>query len=186
MADVRTEHGLVIEFQHSHINPRERTSRENFYKSIVWIADGTRLKSDIPRFLKAKPDFRPTNQQGIFYVDFAGECFPSDWLNSLVPVIFDFKGIGSAENDPDIGDNLYCLFPIRIGRYAVLAMLSRKIFIDTALNGEFLKWAVQFMAGLKEAQKLQHQREMMIRQQQGRMMMQKLRRPVTYRRYRRS
>ena len=34
IADVRTEHGLVIEFQHSHIKPEERISRENFYK--IW------------------------------------------------------------------------------------------------------------------------------------------------------
>ncbi len=50
MADVRTDKGLVIEFQHSYINPEERRQRENFYKNMIWIVDGTRLQRDFPRF----------------------------------------------------------------------------------------------------------------------------------------
>lgn len=41
IADVRTSQGLVIEFQHSHIQPRERTSREKFYRNMVWVVDST-------------------------------------------------------------------------------------------------------------------------------------------------
>ncbi|MBC8883345.1 hypothetical protein H9X57_07610 [Flavobacterium piscinae] len=52
IADVRTENGLVIEFQHSHITPQERYLREKFYKNMVWVVDGTRLKRDYPRFFK--------------------------------------------------------------------------------------------------------------------------------------
>ncbi len=32
IADVKTAGGMVIEFQHSHIDPKERQSREDFYK----------------------------------------------------------------------------------------------------------------------------------------------------------
>src|SRR5687768_3310564 len=46
IADVHTNHGLVIEFQHSHIEPQERRTRENFYKNMVWIVDCTRLERD--------------------------------------------------------------------------------------------------------------------------------------------
>ena len=52
IADLRTSHGLVIEFQHSHIDPQERAKREDFYKYMIWVVDGTRLKRDYPRFLK--------------------------------------------------------------------------------------------------------------------------------------
>jgi competence CoiA-like predicted nuclease len=90
IADVRTSHGLVIELQHSHLDPQERISRERFYKHMVWIVDGTRLKRDYPRFLKGKNHFRRTNKQNIFIVDFPDECFPPAWLKSSVPVIFDF------------------------------------------------------------------------------------------------
>lgn len=37
IADGRTRHGLVIEFQHSHIDSQECTSREKFYKNIYWV-----------------------------------------------------------------------------------------------------------------------------------------------------
>src|SRR5262249_30642142 len=36
IADVRTPHGLVIEFQHSHLRPLERAGRERFYGNMVW------------------------------------------------------------------------------------------------------------------------------------------------------
>ncbi len=35
IADVKTEQGWVLEFQHSHLDPQERQSRDNYYKKIV-------------------------------------------------------------------------------------------------------------------------------------------------------
>lgn len=52
IADVCTENGFILEFQHSAINPEERQSRENFYKNMNWVVDGTRLKNDsLTRYL---------------------------------------------------------------------------------------------------------------------------------------
>ena len=92
IADVRTAHSLVIEFQHSNINPQERTAREQFYKNMVWIVDGTRLKRDYPRFLKewkrdGISEVHQTEKSGIFEVCFPEFCFPEAWLKSSVPVI---------------------------------------------------------------------------------------------------
>ncbi len=42
VADVKTAHGKVIEFQHSPMKPEELRSRESFYVDMVWIVDGTR------------------------------------------------------------------------------------------------------------------------------------------------
>lgn len=136
IADVRTTHGLVIEFQHSYIDPQERTTRENFYKNMVWIVDGTRLKGDYPRFLKGKNDLRKTNKHGFFFVDFPDECFPSAWLGSLVPVIFDFRGIESMDDLKDVRNHLYCLIPKRHKQESILAVLSRESFINNAISGE--------------------------------------------------
>jgi competence CoiA-like predicted nuclease len=36
VADVRTDRGWVIEFQHSHIKLEERRSRDTFYRKLVW------------------------------------------------------------------------------------------------------------------------------------------------------
>ena len=52
IADVQTEHGVVIEFQHSHIQRAERISREQFYKNMIWVVDASRLKRDMLRFRK--------------------------------------------------------------------------------------------------------------------------------------
>ena len=42
IADVKTNQGWVIEFQHSYIKPEERRSRDDFYQKLVWVVDGTR------------------------------------------------------------------------------------------------------------------------------------------------
>lgn len=59
IADVRTEEGKVIEFQHSNISHSERTSREQFYGEMVWVVDGARLKRDLPSFFEALSNRRP-------------------------------------------------------------------------------------------------------------------------------
>ena len=53
IADVTTDQGWVLEFQHSPIRPDERESREAFYKNLVWIVDATRRKRDKSQFLRA-------------------------------------------------------------------------------------------------------------------------------------
>lgn len=127
-----------MEFQHSHIDPHERRKREAFYKKMVWVADGTRLKRDYPRFLNAMKEFRPTNKQGIFQVHFPDECFPSAWLGSSVPVIFDFKGTEIMEAN-DRRTPLYYLFPNNNSQQAAVAIFHRESVIDSIITGEFLK-----------------------------------------------
>lgn len=139
IADVRTSYGLVIELQHSHIDPQERTARENFYKNMVWVVDGTHLKRDYPRFLKGKNDLGRTNKQGYFFVDFPNECYTPTWLGSLVPVIFDYQGIESIDDPNDLRNNLYCLLPKQNKREAILATISRDSFINNTINGEWFK-----------------------------------------------
>jgi competence protein CoiA len=136
MADVGTIHDLVIEFQHSHIDPQEQLIREKFYKNMVWIVDGTRLKFDYPRFVKGQRHFEPTDQKGIFHIASPDKCFPSAWLSSSVPVIFDFKGEGTLDDPLGLRAPLYCLFPIRIGPNAVLTKIPRSAFIKNTTNGE--------------------------------------------------
>jgi competence CoiA-like predicted nuclease len=139
IADIRTNNGLIIEFQHSHIDSQERDSREKFYKNMIWIVDGTRLKRDYPRFLKGKSDFRRTNKQGYYIVLFPDECFPAAWLGSKVPVIFDYQGMELIKDSRDLRNNLYCLFPKQNESERILVILSREPFIKNAINGELIK-----------------------------------------------
>ena len=50
IADVKTESGVVLEFQHSPLPRDEREARENFYRNMVWVVNGLRRKRDRPRF----------------------------------------------------------------------------------------------------------------------------------------
>lgn len=159
--------------------------RENFYKGMVWVVDGTRLKRDYPRFLKAKKGFHHTDNPGIYYVDYIEECFPLAWTKSSVPVILDFNGTLSTEESEISIHELYCLLPIRIGRYAVVADLPLLFFINTVNDGDFLIWISGFIDGLTNAKKEREGYEMMVRRQQQQVMMTRLRRRPIYRRGRR-
>jgi competence protein CoiA len=136
IADVRTVHELVIEFQHSFIDPDERKKREGFYIRMVWIVDGTRLKRDYGRFVKAAKHFRGTIRQGIFIVDFPEECFPTNWLESSVPVIFDFKGTEIIEDPKHPKNALYFLYPKTNERERGVAIVSRDVLIQGLIKGE--------------------------------------------------
>jgi hypothetical protein len=150
IADVRTENGLVIEFQHSHITPQERNLREQFYKNLVWVVDGTRLKRDYPRFLKGRNNcyentiFYHTDHPKIFDVNFVDWCFPPAWLESSVPVIFDFLGDGTIHDPDGMRNTLYCLFP-QVGGHARVAEISRKAFLNSTTNGEWTERVEKFI-----------------------------------------
>ena len=152
IADVRTVHNLVVEFQHSPIDVEERTSREQFYENMIWVVDGTRLKRDYPRFLKGRKNcfenqiFYNTDNPKIFRVDLVDWCFPSAWLESSVPVVFDFRGDGSLDDSEGFRNTLYCLFP-QVGRYARVAEISRKAFINATTNGEWTLRVQEFIKG---------------------------------------
>lgn len=138
IADVRTDQGIVIEFQHSHLHPEERISREHFHKNMVWVVDGTRLKNDYKRLLRGKADyFRKTNNKGIYFVSLLEECFPSNWLKSSVPILFDFRGTEIIEDIHDIRNSLFCLYPKQVGRESILITMSHDFFIKNIINGEW-------------------------------------------------
>ncbi|MBK7094594.1 MAG: competence protein [Saprospiraceae bacterium] len=157
IADIRTIHGLVIEFQHSHLDPVERTKREGFYKNMVWVVDGTRLKRDYPRFLKSNSQIKKTEKKGIFLVDFVDEVFPTNWVNSSVPVIFDFKGIEALSDNTDKRKKLYCLLQVRQGIYSILAEIPREVFIKTTINGEWATRIQNYIESLKPKKEIPKQ-----------------------------
>lgn len=160
MADVRTSHGLVIEFQHSRIEPEERKARERFYDNMVWVVDGTRLKRDYPRFQKGRVNFRALNKAGFFCLHFVEECFPSDWLESSVPVIFDFQGTGSENSEDVFKNTLWCLLPGRAENNSIVIGISRNDFITTASNRAHLLPAKEIVSAVAENIKNQRKAEM--------------------------
>lgn len=88
IADVKTNDGIIIEFQHSPIKPEERKSRNDFYKNIIWVVDGKRLIKDETNFAKAYNsgisigNVKKTNTND--------STLLKDWSNTRVPVFLDF------------------------------------------------------------------------------------------------
>lgn len=130
VADVRTGRGLVIEFQHSPLDPQERGTREAFYKNMVWVVDAAHRKNDYKRFSRAFPQFRKA-QDGVYLVAFPDECLPANWVQSAKPVFFDFKGILTL--DPkESRELLWCLLPGRLEGYAVVVAMNRADIVSEA------------------------------------------------------
>lgn len=134
IADVKTEQGFVIEFQHSHLDPQERIAREAFYQNMVWVVDGTRLKRDYLRFLEGRKNIMTGYKNGFFLVHFPEECFPIAWIESSTMVIFDFKGTLHNEPLDEMRNALWCLLPGRAKNRAVMIGISRQDFVATAMK----------------------------------------------------
>ena len=79
IADIKTPKGLVVEFQHSPIDKDELSTRNNFYKNIIWIVDGTRRPTDEKKFEEAL-EWRGWDSSRLL----------KDWTIFPKPVFFDF------------------------------------------------------------------------------------------------
>jgi hypothetical protein len=92
IADVKTEHGQVIEFQHSLLEPEELKSREAFYGDLVWVVDGCRGELDAATFnlgLGTRRD--PPNHPTIFDFTWYGRSkLFANWWAANCPVFIDF------------------------------------------------------------------------------------------------
>lgn len=107
IADVKTEHGWVFEFQHSYIKPKERRVRDAFYQNLVWVVDGSRRKRDIPQFEKAVSEGEIVNAKPKIWSVITDKCaLLREWAGCHASAFFDFDGI----NKPKSG-TLWWLLP---------------------------------------------------------------------------
>jgi hypothetical protein len=91
IADVRTDHGWVIEFQRSHIKPEERRARDIFYQKLVWVVDATRRKRDRKQFAKALEAGTPVGGNPHIRRVHLDDCgLLREWSGSHGPIFFDF------------------------------------------------------------------------------------------------
>lgn len=131
IADICTNHNLIIEFQHSSIKYEEKISRELFYKNLIWVVDGTRLKSDYQRFVSGKYNLLCNNN------DFAilscnSSVLPCSWEKNNVPVCFDFSGC----DDPRY--YIYCFLPYKFDDNIILVRMTKQTFINYVLNNQIV------------------------------------------------
>jgi hypothetical protein len=86
IADVKTNKGMVIEFQHSAIHRPEVESRCDFYKHMIWIVDASKNK----RLREALPPFSDIWESDNYNDQFDYSRNRDDTWGSLkVPVFFD-------------------------------------------------------------------------------------------------
>jgi len=92
IADVMTDQGWVLEFQHSPIPPEERRSRDTFYRKLVWVVDGTRRKQDLAQFDNALSGGARVGSS-VIRIPSSNECrILREWVGSEAPVFLDFGG----------------------------------------------------------------------------------------------
>lgn len=151
IADIKTVSGLIIEFQYSAISSEEVQSREKFYKNMVWVVNGTRLKNNYPHFCKGFSNLRPLkNISGIFLSLVPHACFPASWLNSSVPIYLDFQDSNPANQQDRLRSPLWCLFPGRMEGYAVVAGVPREDFIKFASEAPHFLFAREMLSNISQ------------------------------------
>lgn len=165
IADVKTESGVVLEFQHSNLLREEREAREMFYQNMVWVVDGQRRVRDKERFfaslkersfLKAKPlTFSLPSNEGALL---------RDWVDCSSPVFFDFGanpvlsfGYGPAFFRMPV---LWQLDPWSPDGKAHLSPVAKNSFLNHYLKGLPLGF-VDYSAKLARAQQASRSRPLM-------------------------
>lgn len=122
IADVKNPFGLVIEFQHSPMSYEERSSREEFYKQLVWVVDG---RAELGTFLVGRSG--PIQYDPLAYrLEWWGKSrlVPS-WSDAQVPVYF------------DLGDDAVWRLVLfdKEKRVSVIGPVAKKAFIEDCHNG---------------------------------------------------
>lgn len=92
IADVKTPFRMVIEFQHSPIDPRELESREAFYKNLIWVVDGDRGTADRQYFNMGLSTKEPASFEPLaYYFGWWGKSrLLHNWAETTSPVYLDF------------------------------------------------------------------------------------------------
>tara|TARA_R100000005_G_scaffold91812_1_gene64562 strand:- start:2192 stop:2947 length:756 start_codon:yes stop_codon:yes gene_type:complete len=131
IADVKTSQDWVIEFQHSHIQPEERRSREDFYEKMVWVVDGLRRKNDLKQFVEAVNYGQRISQKPLMLSLSGDSCrLMRDWSSNSVPTFFDFGD--------DIRPNgLWMLTPMVSYHNAYAFLIDKASFVDGLKNSTF-------------------------------------------------
>lgn len=106
IADVKTPHGLAIEFQNSPLSADERQSREAFYKNLIWIVNGFRFRERFEIQLRRAKFVKNTPIKIILpagycstlktwsgsmtgtYIDFGDETFTNERFNFPKPILW--------------------------------------------------------------------------------------------------
>lgn len=134
IADVKTAHGVTLEFQHSYLRQAERLSREQFYPKLIWVVDGTRRLRDRAQFFSSLGNVLLQSPL-IIAAHMASSALLQDWKASPAPVYFDFGN--SAPSGPWRFDvpMLWRLNPNNGTSTVYVSPVAKSYLIGVALQG---------------------------------------------------
>jgi competence protein CoiA len=126
IADIKTEHGWVIELQHSRISPEERRTRDAFYRELVWVVDGTGRKRDAGQLARAWNNGMPLSNAFPVRRLYADDCvLLREWTDSQAPIFIDLGD----------GEWLWWILPGRFNGCVYVAQFPRAVFIHIHRSG---------------------------------------------------
>jgi competence protein CoiA len=129
-ADVKTESGLVLEFQYSALDEVERISREEFYPRLVWVVHAYRRLRDRNKFFASlSGPLRVASQLPTFTIHRDDSALLRDWGKSCVPVYLDFGETGQG------ADPLWRLYPLSGDVLAYVTPIVRSEFVKAHREG---------------------------------------------------
>ncbi|HEY4129399.1 MAG TPA: competence protein CoiA family protein [Gemmatimonadaceae bacterium] len=137
IADVKTAHGWVIEFQHSYITPDERRSRNAFYGRLIWVLNGHRRKRDATQFANAYS--RGVTMGAFRRVLSEGCAMLEEWGDTSAPTLIDFGG-----------DELWWLLGRAADGATYILRYSRAAFVEThrGATTDLVQQFDSFVAGI--------------------------------------
>lgn len=138
IADVKTDQGWVIEFQHSFIKPEERRSREAFYGNMAWVVDGLRRKNDRKQFTEAVRDKRWVFKKFLVVTLGHYSCrIVDEWSGSRAPVLFDFGRENFDFDEKYQPQGLWLLIPTGLSHMKYFVLVTKEYFISRHRKGAF-------------------------------------------------
>lgn len=188
IADVKTDQGWVLEFQHSYLKPEERRARDAFYQNLVWVVDGTRRKRDESQFAKAISEGAHVNAELKILSVFTDGCaLLREWAACRAPVFFDFAGGNKSESG-----SLWWLLPMSSNGKVYVFPFSRADFIKLHRIGskqedldfaEILKHLSEKVSRYISHKRAQHRRAQMLNQLTRQPQYRHSRRPESFQQY---
>lgn len=138
LADVKTVHGQVLEFQHSSISEEERSSREAIYGLMCWVVNGLRLKNDRQKFFETLRLGLVVEANPLtIMVPTASSMLLRKWENSRKLVVFDFGEVEEPTDPVKFGAPvLWTARPGRASGETALMPIYRARFLDGMIKNE--------------------------------------------------
>lgn len=137
IADVKTDSGVVLEFQNSYLRSEERESRENFYSKMVWVVNARKRERDrVQFFASLDAGIVVANEPRIVLVPWKKGALLRDWGGNRVPVYFDFGDSEPGDTPRFERSTLLRLNPCGPHGMAYLVPVSKTEFLRVHLEGE--------------------------------------------------